>query len=62
MDYLRKFESQKSTILASASASFFGVFDFGAAYSQTTTKEQIETYMKSRTSSHVMTYGGPVFR
>ena len=59
---MKKSESTKNTVLASASASFFGIFGFGASYSQTTTTEQVDAYMKSRTSSHIMTYGGPVFR
>ncbi|KAL4224797.1 membrane-attack complex / perforin [Mactra antiquata] len=60
--YLRKYESQKNTILASASASFFGVFDFGIDTSDTTTKTQIDEYLKQRTTSKIMTFGGPVFR
>lgn len=60
--YLRKYESQKSTVMAAASASFFGIFDFGVDYSQTTTKTQIDEYLKQRTTSKVMTFGGPVFR
>ncbi|KAH3857755.1 macrophage-expressed gene 1 protein-like [Dreissena polymorpha] len=61
-DYLRKYESQKSTITASASASFFSVFSFDAKYSTTSTQRQIEEYKSVRTNSEIATYGGPVFR
>ncbi|XP_052801692.1 macrophage-expressed gene 1 protein-like [Mya arenaria] len=62
VDYMKKSDSHKSSVLASASASFFGVFDFGASYSQSASASQINEYRSQRTSSHVLTYGGPVYR
>ncbi|XP_053388386.1 macrophage-expressed gene 1 protein-like [Mercenaria mercenaria] len=61
-NYVRKYDSEKHKVVASASASFFGVFDFGAGYSETTTKTMIDEYKKERTSSAVITIGGPAFR
>ncbi|XP_045211962.2 macrophage-expressed gene 1 protein-like [Mercenaria mercenaria] len=60
--FVRKYESQKQQILASASASFFGIFDFGAGYSQTTSQTMIDEYRKERTTSKIITFGGPIFR
>ncbi|KAK3594369.1 hypothetical protein CHS0354_032878 [Potamilus streckersoni] len=52
----------KNSILASASASFFSVFNFGTSYSQTTSQSMIETYTKNRAHSKIHTFGGPVLR
>ncbi|XP_060564488.1 macrophage-expressed gene 1 protein-like [Ruditapes philippinarum] len=60
--FVKKYESQKQQILASASASFFGIFDFGGGYSQSTSKTMIDEYRKQRTTSKIMTFGGPVFK
>lgn len=60
--FLKNTEFEKNTVLASASASFFSVFDVGFDFSHTTTKTMIDQYLKNRTTSHISTYGGPVFR
>lgn len=60
--FLKNTEFEKNTVLASASASFFSVFDAGIDYSHTTTKTMIDQYLKNRTTSHISTFGGPVFR
>ena len=59
---MRNTEFEKNQVLASASASFFGVFDAGFDFSHTTTKTMIEQYLRNRTTSHISSYGGPVFR
>lgn len=60
--FVRTEEAEKNTILASASASFFGIFDFGIDTSHTTKTDLFKQYLKQRTTSHIATYGGPVFR
>ncbi|XP_022094946.1 macrophage-expressed gene 1 protein-like [Acanthaster planci] len=60
--YVRKYSSETTQVKASASASFFKVFNFGLGSETTTTKTMIDEYQKSRTSSIINTYGGPVFK
>lgn len=60
--YVRKSESHKSTVLASASANFFDVFKFSTSFSQIANVSDVRDYLAQRTMSLVMTFGGPVFR
>ena len=61
-EFARKYESDTSSVRAAASASFFGVFSIGGGYSQTVTKTFLDEYKKSRTSSHIDTLGGPIYK
>ncbi|KAL3843213.1 hypothetical protein ACJMK2_021158 [Sinanodonta woodiana] len=58
--FVSQSSSQKSAILASASASFFSVFSFSASYSQKTSQTMIDQYTSSRVHSKIHTFGGPV--
>ncbi len=60
--FVRKYSSETNKVKASASASFFSVFNFNMGYSTTTTKTMIDEYQSSRTSSVIYTFGGPVFK
>ncbi|KAK3594372.1 hypothetical protein CHS0354_032881 [Potamilus streckersoni] len=59
--FVRQYSSEKTSILASASASFFGIFKFDASYKQAATQTMTDQYYKSRTHSKIHTFGGPVF-
>ncbi|KAK3594370.1 hypothetical protein CHS0354_032879 [Potamilus streckersoni] len=58
--FIGQYSSQKNTILASASASFYSVFNFSVSFSQNTSKTMIDQYMSSRVHSKIHTFGGPV--
>ncbi|XP_033638875.1 macrophage-expressed gene 1 protein-like [Asterias rubens] len=60
--FVRKYSSETNQVKASASASFFSVFNFNLGFSTTTTKTMVDEYQKSRTSSVIHTNGGPVFK
>ena len=53
-------DKSKTTITASASASFFGVVNVGGSYSHTTTTDH--GYNSSITHSEITSYGGPPFQ
>ncbi|KAH3857758.1 hypothetical protein DPMN_100373 [Dreissena polymorpha] len=59
--YMRKYQGQKIAITASASASFLKVFNMDAKYSMSISSSQVDEYQKSKTSSQILTYGGPIF-
>ena len=59
---LNNTEFNKNDVLAAASVSFFGVFDFGISFDHTSTDKVMDQYLKNRTESHISTFGGPVFR
>ncbi|KAL3843211.1 hypothetical protein ACJMK2_021156 [Sinanodonta woodiana] len=59
--FVSQYSSEKTSILASASASFFGIFKFDASYKQTSTQTMTDQYLKSRTHSKIHSFGGPVF-
>ncbi|XP_053388385.1 macrophage-expressed gene 1 protein-like [Mercenaria mercenaria] len=61
-DYVKDHEQTKQTILAAASANFFGIVNFDVGYSQTSQQSDTTAYAQSRTSSKVMAFGGPIFR
>ena len=60
-DWVMKQQEQKSDILASASASLFGIFHMSASYETKTDQKMLDSYRKQRTSSIVLTKGGPLF-
>ncbi|XP_031573634.1 macrophage-expressed gene 1 protein-like isoform X2 [Actinia tenebrosa] len=60
--YAATFNSDKSKITASASASFFGSFGFGASYTHQTETKDLDTYLKNVAHSKIHTYGGPPYR
>ncbi|XP_038053214.1 macrophage-expressed gene 1 protein-like [Patiria miniata] len=60
--FVRKYSSETNQVKASASASFFKVFNFGLGVDTSTTTTMVDEYQKSRTSSTINTYGGPVFK
>ena len=60
--FLKNTEFEKNEVLASASASFFGVFDAGFDFSHTTTQKMMDQYIRNRTTSQISTFGGPIFR
>ncbi|GFO45023.1 reverse transcriptase [Plakobranchus ocellatus] len=64
-DYLRRefvesHSEDKTAILASASASFFGVFSAGASYSHKTDNKVDDMYNKSMTHSYIKSLGGSI--
>lgn len=61
-EFVRKSEQEKHSVRASASASFFSIFSAGFDYSRSTSQSMIDQYQRNRTTSHISTYGGPVFR
>ncbi|KAK6993897.1 macrophage-expressed 1 protein, partial [Biomphalaria glabrata] len=66
-DYLDRSFSQltsdeKSSILAAASASFFGVFHVDASYSHKSESSSSSGYDKSVRQSYIYTFGGPKFK
>ncbi|KAL3843215.1 hypothetical protein ACJMK2_021160 [Sinanodonta woodiana] len=60
--FISQSSTEKNSILASASASFFSVFNFGASYSQSSSQSMIESYAKKRAHSKIQTFGGPIFK
>ncbi|KAK3594371.1 hypothetical protein CHS0354_032880 [Potamilus streckersoni] len=58
--FVSQYSSQKSAILASASASFFSVFSFSTSYSQKTSQTMIDQYTSNRVHSKIHTFGGPI--
>ena len=54
-------KEHKSNILASASASLFGKFHMSASYETKTDQQMLDSYKENRTSSSVLTKGGPLF-
>ncbi|XP_033744476.1 macrophage-expressed gene 1 protein-like [Pecten maximus] len=60
--YARSYSMDKSKVLASASASFCGVFNIGGSYEHSTSKEMIDQYLGNRTHSETETIGGSVFQ
>nr|UZP48208.1 macrophage-expressed protein 1 [Charonia tritonis] len=52
----------KSDILAAASGSLFSIFQFSSRFESKTDQRFSDQYKKSRTSSSILTLGGPVFR
>ncbi|XP_031573631.1 macrophage-expressed gene 1 protein-like isoform X2 [Actinia tenebrosa] len=60
--YAATFNSDKSKITASASASFFGSFGFSASYTHQTETKDLDTYLKNVAHSKIYTYGGPPYR
>lgn len=60
--FTSNYENSKSSISASASASFFSVLKFDAGYSQQTSKTFQDEYMGNMTHSTVRTNGGPAIR
>ena len=61
-EYMNENQQKKSEILASASASLLGIFHMSASYDSKTDQQMLESYKKQRTSSSVMTKGGPLFK
>lgn len=59
-EYVATHAEDKSSILATASASFFGIFHMSASYGHKTDKTQDEAYEKSMTHSFVKSHGGPL--
>ncbi|XP_053388384.1 macrophage-expressed gene 1 protein-like [Mercenaria mercenaria] len=60
--YMESKETQKQDVLASATASFFGILNFDAGYSKSSQQTDVDGYRQKRTSSKIMTFGGPLFR
>ncbi|KAL3843216.1 hypothetical protein ACJMK2_021161 [Sinanodonta woodiana] len=58
--FISQSSSEKNSILASASATFFSVFHFSASYSQNSSQSKIEQYTKNRAHSKINTFGGPI--
>ena len=61
-NYANKYVGSKSTITAGASASFFGIVHFSASYTTKSSEQTTDEYRKSRTTSKISTYGGPMFQ
>ncbi|KAL8604381.1 hypothetical protein ACOMHN_028144 [Nucella lapillus] len=61
-DWVNSQTEHKSDILASASASLFGVFHMSASYDVKTDDKFMESYRRQRTASSIITKGGPLFR
>ena len=61
-DWVLSQKDHKSAILASASASLFGIFNITASYESKTGQQMLESYQKHRTSSSILTKGGPLFK
>ncbi|XP_076447340.1 macrophage-expressed gene 1 protein-like [Babylonia areolata] len=61
-DWVMSQSDKKSAILASASASLFGVFHMSASYGVKTDDAMTQSYNQHRTSSRILTKGGPLFR
>ena len=61
-DWVMKQQEQKSDVLASASASLFSIFHMSASYETKTDLKMLDSYRKQRTSSSVLTKGGPLFQ
>ena len=61
-DWVLSQHEKKSDILVSASASLFGIFHMSSSYETKTDQKMLESYKKQRTSSSVMTKGGPLFK
>nr|AMZ02447.1 macrophage expressed protein-like isoform 1 [Littorina littorea] len=61
-DWVLSQQEKKSDILASASASLFKVFKMSASYETKTDDKFVDAYQKQRTSSSILTKGGPLFR
>uniref|UniRef100_A0A2C9LVF4 MACPF domain-containing protein n=1 Tax=Biomphalaria glabrata TaxID=6526 RepID=A0A2C9LVF4_BIOGL len=53
---------EKSSILAAASASFYGVFHVDASYSHNSESSNSSGYDKSVRQSYIYTFGGPKFK
>ncbi|KAK2571256.1 Macrophage-expressed gene 1 protein [Acropora cervicornis] len=60
--YFEDFKEDKSKIMASASASFFGVIGFQASYSKSTGKQDLDEYTNNTVYSTLYTFGGPPYR
>ncbi|ESO91385.1 hypothetical protein LOTGIDRAFT_72260, partial [Lottia gigantea] len=56
-----KNEENKRSILASASANFFGVVHASASTKSSTDKKMQDSYDKSKTSSYITAYGGSMY-
>jgi len=66
-DYLKselakETDDTKQKITASASANFFGKIGFSSSFTHATDAQSSQSYLDSRTYSHVQTYGGPPYR
>lgn len=60
--YASSYDMHRSSILASASASFFGVINFDASYGSSVSESTKKAYLANRTHSHVQAHGGPMFK
>lgn len=60
--YALNSQTDKSTITASASASFFGAFGFSASYTHRSSQKDVDTYKSNVVHSKIHTFGGPPFR
>ena len=66
-DYIRSgfastYEKSKQKITAFASANFFGKIGFSAGFNHFNDEEISESYLSSRTYSHIRTFGGPPYK
>ena len=61
-DFLRFQENRSLVISASASAGFFDDFKVSAGIKTTVASNYINQFQQKTTNSHILTYGGPMFR
>ena len=59
---MRKSDQEKHATKVSVSVSVLGIFSAGFEHGHSTSKSLVDQYLSNRTSSHIFTYGGPVFR
>ena len=60
--FSNSYSMDSTKVVAAASASFSSVFNVGAEYKHSVSKEVVDQYLGNRTHSTVQTFGGPVFQ
>ena len=61
-DFLKDQANRSLVVSASASGSFFGDFDVSASVKASISSSNINQFHQSTTNSHILTYGGPMFK